>query len=318
METHEIQRSKILTIDDSRLIHRVLERRLRSLDTDFLKAECAIEGMEIARKENPDLILLDVSLPDMSGFEALAVLKNDESTMNIPVIFLTANDRVTDKVLGFELGAVDYVTKPFDSAELQARVRGVLQTQHLIKMLAQKAQMDAMTGLWNRAYFDQAIERMVGVANRYEQPLSLVICDIDRFKTVNDTFGHSTGDSVLSTVSRLLCASSRDADEVCRYGGEEFAMILPMTSMVDAKGAIDRVRESIEAFNWANHHEHLSVTASFGIADLQSTSDETSSALFDAADRALYVAKHSGRNRIELWDGSLADAADEEDIRMSA
>lgn len=291
----------ILAVDDSPLIHRVLERRLEALRARMLTAMNGEEAMVLARAEHPDLIMLDIGLPDMSGFEALSTIKNDPEIMHIPVIILTASDSSEDKVLGFELGAVDYVTKPFDTAELQARVRSVLRIQHLVKMLEQKAQVDALTGLWNRAHLDQSLLAAIKLAERHDQPLSLMMCDLDHFKRINDAFGHSVGDRVLERFAQILMQTARESDVICRYGGEEFVAIQPMTDKNESAQSSERMRAAVENEPWEQVHDSICVTASFGAACLSDLLEPTDDSLLLAADRALYQAKEAGRNQVALY-----------------
>jgi len=311
----------ILAVDDSPFLHRILERRLKDIRAKIIMAESGRDAIELARSGKPDLILLDLGLPDMSGFEVLSTLKNDPETMRLPVILLTASDSSEDKVLGFELGAVDYVTKPFDTAELQARVRSTLRTQHLVKILEQKAQVDALTGLWNRAHLDQSLQSCIETAIRYDQPLTLTMCDIDHFKQINDTFGHTVGDIVLERFAQILTETSSQSDLVCRYGGEEFLIIQPMTKWSDAVRVAERFREAIEAESWASIQESLIVTASFGTTCLAILPEQTMEHLIEAADRALYHAKQTGRNRVSAYDPAIFDQSENTEpttIRQSA
>jgi len=300
----------ILAVDDSPFLHRILERRLKDIRAKIIIAESGRDAIEHARSDKPDLILLDLGLPDMSGFEVLSTLKNDPETMHLPVIMLTASDSSEDKVLGFELGAVDYVTKPFDTAELKARVRSTLRTQHLVHILEQKAQVDALTGLWNRAHLDQSLHSCIETAIRYDQPLTLTMCDIDHFKQINDTFGHTVGDIVLERFAQILTDTSRQSDLVCRYGGEEFLIIQPMTKWSDAVCVAERFREAIEAETWDSIKDSLSVTASFGTTCLAILPEQTMEYLIEAADRALYQAKESGRNRVSAYDPAFFDQSE--------
>ncbi len=295
----------ILAVDDSPLIHRILQRRLKDIRARILLADSGQSAIAAVLSEKPDLILLDIGLPDMSGFEVLSTLKNSAETMHIPVIMLTASDASEDKVLGFELGAVDYITKPFDTAELKARVRSTLRTQHLVHILEQKAQVDALTGLWNRAHLDQSLHACVETATRYDQPLTLTMCDIDHFKQINDTFGHTVGDIVLERFAQLLSDTSRQSDLVCRYGGEEFLIIQPMTKWSDALRIAERFRLAIESESWESVKESLKVTASFGTTCLAILSEPSADNLIQAADTALYEAKKSGRNCVAAYNPSL-------------
>lgn len=288
----------VLAIDDSELIHRLLQTRLQGERLELHNATSSADGLKKAVALNPDIILLDIAMDGMNGFELLEKLKEDPRTRNIAVIFISATSEAMDRVKGLDMGAIDFISKPFDAFELKARVRSALRTQHLVKMLEQKAQIDGLTGLWNRRYFDQRMIQEISEAKRYSRPLSLVLCDIDRFKRLNDQFGHPFGDFVLDRVAQKL-SGGRTSDIACRYGGEEFGLILPSTNIQQGHEVAERLRIEIESILWSNKPD-LVVTASFGICDTENVGEEaTPEALLEMTDSALYKAKQAGRNRVE-------------------
>ncbi len=287
----------VLLIDDSVEILRLLQVRLRSEDVNLITASTGMEGIRIAQERAPSLILLDLEMPVMDGFETLRALKDDNRTVNIPVIVISGSDDTVDKVSGFEFGAIDYVCKPFNLPELRARMRSALRIQQLMSMLEKRAQIDGLTGLWNRAYFDQRLEEEVASHLRTGRPFTLVLCDLDNFKKLNDTHGHPAGDAVLQTFAKQLDSTLRKQDIACRYGGEEFAFLLRETHADQAKTLIDRVRETLEQTRWPRHPEHR-VTASFGVCDHPSGDASLPSCWLETADKALYQAKKMGRNRL--------------------
>ncbi|MBL6706143.1 MAG: diguanylate cyclase [Planctomycetaceae bacterium] len=291
----------ILAIDDSPEIHQLLKVRLKNLDVEMAHANCGFDGFEQALASNPDLILLDVMMPDASGFDICRKLKATTETRNIPVIFLTGASDVDQKVLGFDVGAVDYIQKPFDSAELNARVRAALRTKRFQDMLAQRAMIDGLTGLWNRTHFDQRMHEEVAAAARYDRPMSLIMMDVDKFKNLNDNHGHPFGDEVLQAVGDVLQDSARTSDWPCRYGGEEFGLILRETDLEGAVIMAERVREEIESLQLRNKAQLVSVTASFGVVSstlCMNPCDLSSRWMIESADRALYASKEGGRNRV--------------------
>ena len=288
----------VLAIDDSELIHRLLQTRLQGERLELHNATSSADGLKKAIALNPDVILLDIAMDGMNGFELLEKLKEDPRTRNIAVIFISATSEAMDRVKGLDMGAIDFISKPFDAFELKARVRSALRTQYLVKMLEQKAQLDGLTGLWNRRYFDQRMIQEISEAKRYSRPLSLVLCDIDRFKRLNDQFGHPFGDFVLDRVAQKL-SGGRTSDIACRYGGEEFGLILPSTNIQQGHEVAERLRIEIESILWSNKPD-LVVTASFGICDTENVGEEaTPEALLEMTDSALYKAKQAGRNRVE-------------------
>lgn len=297
------QPPRLLAIDDSELIHRLLRVRLEGEHLELHVAGDATDGLRKAQELLPEVILLDIELNDMDGFEVLSRLKRDPRTHDIAVIFISAASDTMDRVRGLDLGAVDFISKPFEVVELKARVRSALRMRHLVKMLEHRAQIDGLSGLWNRRYFDQRLAQEVAESRRHGNPLSLVMCDVDRFKRLNDQFGHPFGDHVIERIATVL-SGGRGSDVVCRYGGEEFGLILPSTSAEHAMEVAERQRVAIESQVWPNHPD-LIVTASFGVADLHTLSTDASvDKLVSIADGALYQAKQKGRNRIELAAGN--------------
>lgn len=291
----------ILAIDDSPDIHQLLRVRLKHLDIKLESATNSDEAFERLKESSPDLILLDVCMPDANGFDLCRQFKLQPEIANIPVIFLTGAADVDQKVLGFEVGAVDYIAKPFDPAELNARVRAALRTKRYFDMLSQRAMIDGLTGLWNRANFDQRLMEEVSGSQRYNRPLSLVMLDVDKFKSINDNYGHPFGDEVLQAVGDVLSKSARTTDVACRYGGEEFAVILRETDLVGANVFAERVRTQLEMLLIRSKGKPVSVTASLGISSTELCMNPVELSrqwLVQAADQALYKAKESGRNRV--------------------
>lgn len=291
----------VLAIDDSPEIHQILRIRLKNLDVELAHADCGFDGFNQAIALNPDLILLDVMMPDASGFDLCRKLKATPETRNIPVIFLTGASDVEQMVLGFDVGAVDYIQKPFDSVELNARVRAALRTKRFQDMLAQRAMIDGLTGLWNRAHFDQRMHEEVSAAARYNRPMSLIMMDVDKFKNLNDNHGHPFGDEVLQAIGDVLQESARTSDCPCRYGGEEFGLILRETDLDGAIVMAERVRQAIEKLQLRNKARLVPVTASFGVVSSTlciNPCDLSTKWIIETADRALYAAKELGRNRV--------------------
>jgi len=286
----------VFVIDDSEPIHKLIAVRLRPEGLEVTGELSGERGIQRAIEVKPDLILLDVELPDLDGFEVCRQLKEHPATRAIPVIFLTGTRSTDSKVRGLDLGAVDYVTKPFDQVELRARVRAALRTKRLQDILEHQSFLDGLTGLWNRAYFDRRIESEMNIARRYQRPLSIVLSDIDRFKNVNDTYGHLFGDVVLQGVSECLRAGARRSDVVTRYGGEEFALILIDTDLPAALAVAERLRASVEAQGYEAHGKQITTSASFGATCSNEGGEPTAQTLIDNADKALYGAKDGGRN----------------------
>ena len=293
-------RPRILAIDDCPLVHQLLRHHLRHESAEIHLAGGATEGLAMAKSLRPDVVLLDIDLGesgDLDGFEILSRLKSDEVTSDAAVIFLSASASTEARVRGLDLGAIDFVAKPFEAAELRARVRSALRIRQLVRMLAQKARIDGLTGLWNRSYFDRRLEEEVSECRRSGRPVTLILADIDHFKRINDEFGHPVGDSVIERFASIL-STGRQSDVPCRYGGEEFGLILPGVSAASAIEVAERIRRRLSEERWPGR-DRLQVTASFGIADLDGCrSGGDAVALVAAADDALYRAKSAGRDRV--------------------
>jgi two-component system cell cycle response regulator len=305
-----LMQEKLLVIDDSQAVHALVRARLREENLQVVSAFDGERGIEQARREQPDVILLDVDMPHPDGFEVCRRLKSESATMAIPVIFLSGAGSSDSKTLGLDLGAIDYVTKPFDPAELRARVRAALRMKRLMDLLSQKAKVDGLTGLWNRAHFDERMVAAVATARRHKQPLSLMMMDADRFKSINDRYGHPFGDEVLRSIAARLTQMMRLEDIVCRFGGEEFAIVLPHTALEGARQLAERIRTMIMALELVCKGQRVEVTCSFGVAELQSLGANADMAtLVQAADEAMYAAKKNGRNRVEVAGKSTATSA---------
>jgi len=284
----------VLAIDDSELVHRLLKIYLQGENLELHSATSCEEGFNKVIVLNPDLILLDIIMDDTDGFDFLKKLKQDPRTKNISVILISGLNESVDREKGFDIGAFDFIAKPFNKHELKAGVRNALR----MKMLEQKTQRDGPTGLWNQVYFKQRMIQEISEARRYSRSLSLVVCDIDRFKKLNDKFGHQFGNHFLEKIAQTL-SSGRTSDIVCRYGGDEFVLILPSTNIQQGYEVVERIRIAIESIMWPGN-SNLVVTASFGICDIASVGEEaTPEAMFKFADSALYKAKQNGRNSVQ-------------------
>lgn len=290
----------LLLIDDSPSIHRLLGFKLKKEGLEFVTAFSGPEGLEMARRSPPSLILLDLNMPDVDGFKVLRELKNDPVTIQIPVIVLSGSTEAAEKVRAFDLGAMDYVCKPFDVHELRARINSALRIHRLMEMLARRAQIDGLTGLWNRSYFDDRLAAELANCARTKSQLALALCDLDDFKKLNDRFGHPAGDSVLEGFADVLSSTLRSYDIACRYGGEEFAIILPDSNLEQAQAVCERVRVALEEKRWPNYPD-VRVTASFGLTTGGLNGVNEPSAWLEAADQALYQSKSGGRNRITVY-----------------
>jgi diguanylate cyclase (GGDEF)-like protein len=290
---------RLLLVDDD--VDSLTVARARLAD-DGIEISCATggrAGLEAARLQYPDLILLDLDMPDMTGFDVCRRLKADPELCMIPVLFLSGSGTPADKVRGLDLGAVDYITKPFDDFELRARVRAAIRTKQLQDLLIEHAHVDPLTGLPNRRALMDRLQMEWARRQRHGGELSFIMADIDCFKRFNDTYGHSIGDKVLQEVARTIARQCRESDLPARYGGEEFAIVIPNETISGAIHVAERCRQAIEKVNLSVASESLRPTASFGVADAAGVS--SGELLVDRADQALYAAKAAGRNRVAVW-----------------
>jgi len=286
---------RILLIDDSKAIHSQVKSLLGDEPVTIHSAFDGQFGVPVAVSLRPDLILLDVDMPH--GFEIYCRLMADPATARLPVIFLTARAGTEELMRGLNLGAVDYVTKPFKLSELLSRVRAALRTSHLIGLLEDKAMIDVLTGLGNRAMFDKRLMAEVAARIRSGNPLSCIVLDVDHFKDINDRYGHSFGDQVLCKIADALTAICRVEDIACRYGGEEFVVLAPRTSAEHAALLAERMRIAIASIPFRQQGESITVTCSFGVADAAGTFDRL---MLERADQALYHSKGKGRDCISI------------------
>jgi diguanylate cyclase (GGDEF)-like protein len=292
----------VLIVDDIAKNLQVLGTILSKEKYKIAAANNGEQAISIANNTLPDLILLDIMMPGINGYEVCARLKKDPKTKDIPIIFLTAKIELEDIIKGFKAGAVDYITKPFNSVELLARTKTHLElkiSRDLLKIkneqLKKLAITDSMTGLYNHRYIIDSLSDRIIEAKRYKQPLSVIMFDIDHFKKVNDSHGHIFGDYVLVRVSTIIEESIRKTDIAGRYGGEEYLIIFTNTDSKNAYNTSERIRKSIEKEKWEK--ADLAVTVSGGICELE---DEDCPKLIMKADNLLYKAKENGRNRIEI------------------
>ncbi|MBN1766066.1 MAG: diguanylate cyclase [Sedimentisphaerales bacterium] len=298
---------KILAIDDNKTNLALLRVHLQQLGLTSIMADNARDGIELAIKEEPDVILLDIMMPDMDGFEACKKLKAEPRTEGIPVIFVSAKNTAEDKIAGLEMGAIDYITKPFDPGELKARINIILQMIGLQEKLVAQANTDELTGLSNRRHFHEILEREVLQAKIKGSSLSVIMLDIDHFKSINDTFGHLGGDIVLKRLAKIIQSNIYPLDIAARYGGEEFVIVMPETPLERAVQAGEKLRHVIQNMDWKISTEPIMITSSLGVASTNSSNPLDSFDLVKRADIALYTAKRRGRNRVIRWDQVNSD-----------
>ncbi len=297
----------VLIVDDVPKNLQVLGSVLKNDGHRVAFAKSGEAALEYVAQSQPDLILLDIMMPGMDGYEVCRRLKTDPVTKNIPVIFISALSEDEDEYLGFELGGIDYITKPFNPKIVNVRVKMHLQLKRKTDMLEKLVSIDGLTEIPNRRSFDETLTTEWNRAKRDKESLSLVLIDIDFFKKYNDSYGHAAGDECLRSVAQTLSNTpQRPADLVARYGGEEFAAILPDTGCENAIPLAEKMRENVEALKVLHEANEASehVTISLGVATTIPGDNSTPLALIEEADKCLYNAKETGRNRYSSVDCS--------------
>ncbi len=297
---------RLLVIDDDADMRRLVAAKARAHGIEVFVAGTGREGCGLALSCEPSVIVLDLRMPDLSGEVVLETLKRDPATSDVPVVVVSAVDVSTAKAAALDLGAADYVVKPFDFSELVARLRNAHRTHELLRLLRERGHLDALTGLWNRQRFDEVLLSQTQAASRTGTPMALAMIDLDHFKAVNDRFGHQAGDEVLARFGELLQFETRAYDTACRYGGEEFAIVLGSTTEVEAERLCERVLERTRALRVPGLEE-IRTTVSIGLTGVPLSGDASPSGWVGAADRALYFAKRSGRDRIAVFDEGSGD-----------
>ena len=295
-ETLNLKEMKILLVDDTSSNIDVLMKTLEPEGYSLAVASSGKKALEIAQRFLPDLILLDIVMPRFDGFETCRQLKKKEATQDIPVIFITARNDPDDIIKGFDAGGVDYISKPFRQEEVCVRVRTHLKLRNLMKRLEYLARTDQLTGLSNRRDILTKIEQEIFRYQRNKRTFILIMCDIDHFKTINDTYGHDTGDCILINVAQALKEAVRNYDTVGRWGGEEFLIVLPETELADGIQVAEKLRLNVESKEFYYNEKKLKITISFGVSIYED--GMTIDTCIKRADERLYIAKETGRNKI--------------------
>jgi two-component system, cell cycle response regulator len=301
---------RILVVDDNQDNIEIIATRLRFRGYEILEASDGTEALRLVREKAPDLLLLDVMLPDIDGYEISRRIKGATDLPFIPIILVTARDSTQDKVAGLDAGADDYLTKPINFPELEARVRSMLRIKRLQDELEEKNRelerlsiSDGLTGLFNHRHIHGLLAEEYERVERTNDCMSVAMFDLDRFKSVNDTYGHQAGDRVLIDLAEILRDTARDIDRLGRYGGEEFIALLPETCIEDAAVFVERVRREVARRPFdIGRDEPLRMTLSAGVATYPHELVDSVESLVRLADEALYTAKAAGRNRTVRFD----------------
>jgi diguanylate cyclase (GGDEF)-like protein len=303
MATRNETKKRLLVVDDHEDNVEVLKARLEARGYEVRGAQDGEAALEAVQQWVPDLVLLDVMMPKVDGLEVVRRIKANDSLPFIPVIMQTALDSTERMVAGFEAGADDYVTKPINFQELEARVKSLLRIKALQEALAERErQLSEMND--NRRSLESKLHKMFEHSYRLHEPISCVMCDLDHFKKVNDTYGHQVGDNVLKELAQILKGEAREIDTVGRYGGEEFLLLLPGTVLDSAVTFAERLRQRVEEHTFSYDGGTFKRTMSSGVAAWPHPRVSDAEALLRSADDALYVAKELGRNRVIRFDSA--------------
>jgi len=304
------RKQKILIVDDTPLNIKILGEVLRD-DYTIMVATNAVKALQIANSDTaPDLILLDIMMPDIDGYEVCRRLKNSTRSKAIPVIFITAKHELEDEMRGLELGAVDYITKPFSMPIVRMRIKTHLTLKKKSDMLERLTCTDGLTNIANRRRFDEFLKQEWNRGRRSGSCLALIFSDIDFFKHYNDHYGHPAGDDCLISIAKIIDQSLvRSTDFVARYGGEEFVAVLPDTTMEPALAIAEKIRLNIAQANITHARSDVAdyLTLSLGVASIVPVDHVVPDDLLKAADIALYQAKESGRNQVKYFTGNVGD-----------
>lgn len=312
-----VEPGRILVVDDNQDNIEIIATRLRFRGYEILEASDGEQALALVEERAPDLILLDVMLPDIDGYEISRRIKGSETLPFIPIILVTARDSTQDKVAGLDAGADDYLTKPINFPELEARVRSMLRIKRLQDELEEKNRelerlsiSDGLTGLYNHRHIHGLLAEEFERVERTKDCMSVAMFDLDRFKSVNDTYGHPAGDRVLVEMADILRETAREIDRLARYGGEEFMVLMPETCIDDAAVFVERVRREVARRSFdVGRDEPLKMTLSAGVASYPHALIGDLETLVRLADESLYEAKESGRDKIVRFDERAVDAA---------
>lgn len=290
----------VLVIEDHQDQRDLLAIVLQREGYRVVSAANGVEALEKLETENVQIALSDIMMPKMDGFELIKRIRSNPEYKSIYLILITARIQEGDRVRGLDLGADDYITKPFSFSELLARIRVGSRVVQYQQHLEYQTQIDSLTGLFNRRAFEKKIGEEFERAKRYDNPLSLLILDIDNFKIINDTYGHHGGDAALIKISETLREKTRQSDFPSRYGGEEFVLILPETDQASALQVANKIHEEIRSTTFGTSSRPFDLTVSIGLSSTSNKPYSNWRQMLDDADQALYVAKKTGKDRVEI------------------
>jgi diguanylate cyclase (GGDEF)-like protein len=292
----------VLVIEDHPDQRDLLAIVLKREGYQVITAANGLEALEKLENENVQIALSDIMMPKMDGFELIKRIRANPALKSIYLILITARIQEGDRVRGLDLGADDYITKPFSFSELLARVRVGTRVVQYQQHLEYQSQIDSLTGLFNRRAFEKKIHEEFERSKRYHNPLSVLIFDLDNFKNINDTYGHHGGDAALVKISETLREMTRQSDFSARFGGEEFVMILPETDQDNAFQVANKIHGAVRSSSFGTTNRPFALTVSIGVSSSSTRAYSTWREMLDDADRAMYLAKNTGKDRVEIWE----------------
>lgn len=293
---------KILVVDDNALNVRLLTDILKNAGYEAYSTQDGSQVIKIVNHNPPDIILLDLIMPNIDGFEVCRLLKDNYLTKDIPIIMITARTDAESIKKALELGVFDYIKKPIEEIEVIARVQSTLRFREQLEQLKEMSLKDGLTGLYNHYFLIELFEKELTKHERTGQDLGFIMVDIDYFKKVNDDYGHQAGDTVLKKLSNLLTKSVRHGDVVGRYGGEEFGIVFTNASKDDVIRACERIRNRVENYIFSTTEADIRTTVSLGCCHKEAHKKLSCQEMIQYADKALYSAKRNGRNQFVVAD----------------
>lgn len=288
--------SSILMVDDNPQNLQILGNTLKEKGYKLAAARNGAQALAFVKKKQPDLILLDIMMPEMDGYEVCKRLKQDLDTKSIPVIFLTAKTDTASIVKGFEAGGVDYITKPFVKEVVFSRINAHIKLKKALEKLEQASITDEMTGVFNRRYAYQVLARQIALARRENKEFVISYIDIDNLKEINDTYGHTEGDKLITTISGSLCEIIRSTDYMFRMGGDEFMILFPNTGIQESDHLLRRLKEQLTGRSLHG----VPIDFSYGFSRFDAEHDFSAQELIKRADARMYEAKQAKKNQKEV------------------
>ncbi|MFH1092862.1 MAG: diguanylate cyclase [Candidatus Omnitrophota bacterium] len=295
-------KSKVLVVEDDHNDLELLTQKLKNEPYELFIAETGGKALNVLEEEEIDLVILDILLPDIDGFEICRRIRKHEKYAHVPVLFHTTVRTIDEKLIGLEMGASDFLNKTADERELLLRIRNLLHAKKAIDTLVKCSVLDALTNIYNKLYFQHRIEDEIQRSTRYKREFCCAIVDIDNFRQINDRLGYITGDRILKKFAEMLDGNIRGADILCRWGGDKFGWLLPETAVDDSYLAVERLRHFIITSEFGSKEEEISLTVSCGVSSFSNAQGGVKE-IFYQAGVALKKAKSEGRNQTRVYKG---------------